>query len=144
MKKPLSFEEFLCFWNNEVEKKLRRCSKEFGFYPKLWTTLFNKDKKIPVLIGFYKHVKNRFTYRTNPKNIIDLSNAGVKRKFSVLTPLKDSRHFSQLVIFKIFESLCLDDETFKKAFKMMDNEIYKNHKFETFYIEKIGLIKAFF
>lgn len=144
MKKPFSFEEFLCFWNNEVEKKLQRCSKEFGFYPKLWMTLFSKDKKIPVLIGLYEYVINRFTYRTNPKNIIYLSNAGVSRKYSVLVPLNDVRHFSQLVIFKIFENLYLDDETFKEAFKMMDNEIYKNHKFETFYVEKTSLIKAFF
>lgn len=144
MRNQLEFEDFVCFWDDEIEKKLRRCSKEFGFYPKLWVTLFNKDKKIPMLEGLYEYFINRFTYRTNPKSIIDLSNIGVKRKFSVLTPLKDARHFSQLVIFIIFERLYLDDETFKKAFKMMDNEIYKNHKFETFYIEKIGLIKAFF
>ena len=58
MKKHFSFEEFLCFWNNEVEKKLRRCSKEYGFYPKLWMTLFSKDKKIPMLEGFYHYLKN--------------------------------------------------------------------------------------
>ena len=143
MKKPLSFEEFLCFWNNEVEKKLRRCSKEFGFYPKLWTTLFNEDKKIPMLKDVYRYFMG-FICRTPPKHIIDFSNTGVKRKFSSRTPLKDVRHFSQLVIFKVFNDLYLDDETFKKAFKNMDNGIYKNHKFETFYTEKIGLIKAFF
>lgn len=140
------FINFKKFWDSEVEKKLFRCSKEYGIYNQIKKVLnpshkrYRDDalKKIfnELVLDLYFH----------PCGIIDFSSKNYKlinRKFTVSTAIYSKRHLSQLIVFKILEKTYINDEKFLDVFRKMDRQLYKNHKLSTFIIEKWYFFKLF-
>ena len=142
------FIKFEKFWNSEIEKKLFRCSKDLGFYIPLKKTLTpakcSSYRRIRLFEIWKKHVSELSQHKSYA---VDFSESGLllsKRKYSVTTALHDDRHLSQIIIFYLFQHCKLNYTKFKAAFEIMDEEIYKGHKFSSFMKEKWYYMKIFF
>ena len=141
------FNEFLKFWNSEVEKKLFRCSKEYGIYNAIKKTLNPKNKSDwdDYLYGYYRRLIDELFLNIN--SIVDFTNGEyklIKRKYCVRTALGDKRHLSQLLIFSILQRSCVDNDKFRNVFNEMDKELFRGHKLSAYATEKWNLIKLFF
>jgi hypothetical protein len=141
------FKKFLDFWNSEVEKKLFRCSKEYGIFNLVKKTLNPKSKSNwdDNLYAFYRNLQDELIL--NRDSIIDFSNGNenlIKRKYCVRTAQNDNRHLAQLVIFHILQRSMIDSTKFKQVFLAMDKELYKGRRMRNFCYEKWGFVKLFF
>ena len=145
----MDFIDFKKFWGSEAEKKLFRCSKEFGIYAQVKKILNPKNKKYREgeIKKIYEEVFGiLFLHKYGVIDFSDYDNKRVltNRKFTVSTAFHSKRHLSLLVIFRILEKIHIDEIKFKKLFEKIDIELFKQHKLSTFFIENWYFIKLFF
>ena len=142
-----NFKSFLEFWNSEVEKKLFRCSKEYGVFNLVKKALNPKSKPNwdDNLYTFYRKLHDELI--VNRDSIIDFSSGNEKllnRKFCVKTAIDDNRHLSELMVFYILQHAMIDNTRFKQVFTAMDKELYKGRRVRNFCYEKWGFVKLIF
>lgn len=144
-----NFKRFLDFWNSEVEKKLFRCSKEYGAYNQLKKTL-NPNSKSDWDYHLYKiynlllkdlssHLNCMIDFTADDRTFFIIN-----RKYCVRTALNSNRHLSQIVIFGILQKSQISEKKINQIFVEMDKELFKGHKLNAFLTEKWNLIKVFF
>ena len=142
----MDFETFKTFWFEEAEKKLLRCTKEFGIYEKT-KNILNPKRKRDRIFSLY------ILYHDTISNITSYGNTFVtfyypttktKRECSTELVLTDKRHFSQAFAFTILGKIPCCYKTFVNTCKMYDKEIYKEHKIEAKKKKKLSLIKLLF
>lgn len=140
----MEFLEFRTFWDNEINKKLFRYSKEFEFYEKLKKILGPKQKSN--LLNIFTSVMRNLI--SNNAKVIEFTREhdfnNVSRKYSVCTAINDKRHFSQILVFQILRKCSLQKEIFMEVFEKMDEEIFKGHRAQAFFREKYDLVITFF
>ena len=135
------FEDFLIFWNNEVEKKLFRHSKECGVFNKIKKALnpLNKPNWDDNLRKYYNQINDELLL--NNDCVIDLS---VGRKYCVKTASNSRRHFSQIMVFFVLQHSEISEDKKREVFIEMDKELFKKSKIRNFFLEKWYYIKLFF
>jgi hypothetical protein len=141
------YKDFKLFWDGEIEKKLCRCAKEFRCYgrlKKLLTPKYYADS--PDLFFYNKYylpaLKN---LKVHKKEIINFKTYDGRRvrKFPVYGALNSKRHLSLVVAFNILLELGLYGNQLDDAFIMLQKEMYKNHRFETFLCNRLNYLKLF-
>ena len=123
--------KLILFWNGEVEKKLIRCSKEFGFYPKLKKVLSPgtfRSGKTDVLNKIIDDTIKELSHNRGDVldfiNVLDVDNV----KYPVYTALHSKIHFSHLISFALIQSCKLEYSKTAVAFAWVTKEIFKDHK----------------
>lgn len=144
----MDFETFETFWFEEAEKKLLRCTKEFGIYEKTKKILNPKRKRkrdriVNLYILYYDTINNITSYGNTLVSFY-YPTTETKRECSAELVLTDKRHFSQAFAFTILGKIPCCHKTFENTCKMYDKELYKGHKIEAFLKEKLSLIKLLF
>lgn len=137
-------EKLILFWNGEIEKKLIRCSKEFGFYPKLKKVLSPgtfRSGKTDVLNKIINDTIEELQH--NRGDVLDFINVlGVDNvKYPVYTALHSKIHFSHLISFALIQSCKLEFSKTADAFAWVTKEIFKEHKLYVYRKKMVGYTK---
>ena len=141
------YKDFKLFWDGEIEKKLCRCAKEFRRYGRLKKILTPKYYADDPDVFFYNkyYLPALQNLKTHKKEILNFKTFDGRkvRKFPVYGALNSKRHLSLVVAYKILLELGLYGCQFDDAFIMLQKEMYKNHRFETFLCNRLNYLKLF-
>lgn len=139
-------EKFIQYWNGEMEKKLFRCSKEFGFYKNLKKTIGSNCGTFQA--EFYKRSLAELVTELdrNKKDIVNFADIldEVNRQYPVHTALHSRIHLSHLFSFLILQKCKISHEKLVDGFKWMTTEIFDDNKSASRLLEIKSYVKLFF
>ena len=141
-------QEFLMFWDGEMQKKLFRCAKELGFYNKLKKTLSPRGYLFATSGGRVALLnKLLIDLNENKDGVLNFENLfeeeGKDYTYPVHTALRSKIHLSHLYALTILQKCGLSHYELMDAFKWVTKEIFKGHKMYAKRKEMMGYFRIF-
>lgn len=145
-------EKFIKYWNDEVAKKLFRCSKEYGFYNDLKKSLgTNSTNRGILLLKWLDELLNTINERS--KDIIEFSDILTEEnevKYPVYATLYSKVLLSHLFSFYVLSAITcsknkrLEHQKFVESFNWLTNDIFSNNKKKIYLSKVAAYTKLFF
>ena len=140
------------FWDGEIAKKLFRCSKEFGFYPKLKKILKSKYSSENDAVFFQYADSALHDLRDNKLEVLSFARLipdeymqkGLRITYPVYTAFISKRHLCHIIALSVLNNCKISHEIRISAFIWLTREIFEGHNIKANLKEKIGYIKLFF
>ncbi len=141
-------QEFLMYWDGEMQKKLFRCSKELGFYNKLKKALSpsgylfaTSGGRVGLLNKLLIDLNENKDGVLNFEGLFD--DEGKDCTYPVHTALRSKIHLSHLYSLAILQKCGISHSELSNAFKWLSKEIFKGHKFYAKRKELVGYFILF-
>ena len=120
-------EKFIKYWNNEILKKLIRCSKEFGFHRNLKATLGadGSTKRVEFMDFILKHITKDI--EKNKRYIISFYEVlhDDKLQYPLCAAKYSKVHLAHLFTLEVLNHCKISHSTKVDAFTWMTNETFK-------------------